>query len=142
MKVYRQPKLAADCIIRVGERIVLIARKNEPLGWALPGGFVDEGETVERAVRREMMEETGLELADLSQFHVYSDPERDPRWHCVSVVFTARGVGEPQAGDDAGEIRLVRPDEVLDTELVFDHALVLRDYRERFSADSDDNQAG
>ncbi len=142
MSRHKQPKLAVDCIILLDGRILLIYRRNEPKGWALPGGFVDYGETVEHAVQREMMEETGLELADLRQFHVYSDPKRDPRWHCVSVVFTARGIGGPRAGDDAGEVRLVRPDDVRDSELVFDHARILRDYRERFSADSDDNQAG
>ncbi len=74
---YRQPKLAVDCIIRLRDRVVLIYRRNEPKGWALPGGFVNYGETVEQAVVREVREETGLELGNLQQFHVYSDPKRD-----------------------------------------------------------------
>jgi len=125
---HRQPKLAVDCIIRFGDRVVLIRRRNEPLGWALPGGFVEYGESVEDAVRREMREETGLELANLRQFHVYSDPKRDPRGHCVSVVFSADGVGEPAAGDDAGEVRLVGLDDLASAGLVFDHQKVLADY--------------
>jgi ADP-ribose pyrophosphatase YjhB (NUDIX family) len=120
--------LAVDCIIRFGDRVVLVRRKNEPYGWAIPGGFVDYGETLEDAVRREMREETGLELEGLEQFHSYSDPDRDPRRHCVSVVFTARGVGEPRAGDDATACRLVEPDAIPESELVFDHAQILRDY--------------
>ncbi len=125
---HRQPKLAVDCIILVGSRVVLVYRKNEPRGWALPGGFVDYGETVEQAVRREMREETGLELEGLRQFRVYSDPSRDPRGHCVSVVFTARGAGIPEAGDDAERFRLVEPGEIVPTELVFDHARIIADY--------------
>jgi 8-oxo-dGTP diphosphatase len=128
LKTYPQPKLAVDCIILVDDRVVLVERRNEPRGWALPGGFVDEGETLEQAVRREMMEETGLELDGLEQFHVYSDPERDPRWHCVSVVFTATGRGEMRAGDDARACRLADPRTFDSFELAFDHAQVLRDF--------------
>jgi len=119
-----------DCIILVGGKVLLIKRKNPPYGWALPGGFVEYGETVEDAVRREMVEETGLELDNLVQFHVYSDPKRDPRFHCVSVVFTAQGRGEPTAGDDAAEFRLVSLAAVPESELVFDHAQILADYRQ------------
>lgn len=125
----RGPRLAVDCIIEVGSRVVVVRRRNPPSGWALPGGFVDYGETVEEAVRREMREETGLELEDLRQFHVYSDPGRDPRGHCVSVVFTARGGGVPRAGDDAAELRLVEPGGKDAAGLVFDHAQVVADYR-------------
>jgi ADP-ribose pyrophosphatase YjhB (NUDIX family) len=125
---HRQPKLAVDCIILVGDRILLIHRRNRPVGWALPGGFVEYGESVEKAVRREMLEETGLELVELKQFLVYSDPDRDPRGHTVSVVFTARGVGTPNAGDDADRCRLVRPDELPRGELVFDHFRILQDF--------------
>ncbi len=125
---YRQPKLAVDCIVRVKGRILLIRRKNPPLGWALPGGFVEYGESLEEAVRREVKEETGLELENLQQFRAYSDPGRDPRCHCVSVVFTADGIGEPRAGDDAGDICLADPEAL--PELAFDHALILADYKE------------
>jgi len=122
------PRLAVDCIILLDRRVVLIHRCNEPVGWALPGGFVEYGESVEDAVRREMKEETGLELADLRQFRVYSDPKRDPRGHTVSVVFVARGVGKPVADDDADRYRLVDPDNIPEKELVFDHARILRDF--------------
>lgn len=125
-----QPKLAVDCIILVSGKVLLIRRRNPPLGWALPGGFVEYGETVEDAVCREVREETGLELDHLRQFHVYSDPGRDRRCHCVSVVFVAEGRGAPRAGDDAAEFRLVSLAAVPESELVFDHARVLADYRE------------
>lgn len=128
MKEYRQPALAVDCIILVGDRVVLVERRNPPPGWAIPGGFVDEGETLEQAVRREMMEETGLELDELEQFHAYSDPRRDPRRHCVSVIFSAVGRGKLRAGDDAARCRLVDPRAVDPSELAFDHAQVLRDF--------------
>lgn len=135
---HRGPKLAVDCIILVDGRVLLIHRRNPPHGWALPGGFVEYGETVEDAVRREMREETGLRLEDLRQFRVYSDPVRDPRGHVVSVVFTARGVGKPEAGDDADRYRLIDLDDVVETgtvpegtvpiSLVFDHAQILKDF--------------
>jgi ADP-ribose pyrophosphatase YjhB (NUDIX family) len=124
------PRLAVDCIILVGGRVLLIHRRNEPVGWALPGGFVEYGETVEAAVRREMKEETGLELDQLRQFRVYSDPGRDLRGHTVSVVFAAQGIGEPAAGDDADRYRLADLNDVPESELVFDHAQILRDFRE------------
>jgi len=124
------PGLAVDCIILVEGRVLLIHRRNPPLGWALPGGFVEYGETVEDAVRREMKEETGLELEDLRQFRVYSDPARDPRGHMVSVVFAARGLGKPEAGDDADRYRLIDLNDIPEPELVFDHAQILRDFRE------------
>lgn len=128
MAEHRQPRLAVDCIIRLGGRVVVVRRRNEPHGWALPGGFVEYGETVEDAIRREAREETGLELEGLTQFHVYSDPTRDPRGHCVSVVFTARGIGNPRAGDDADAIRLVEPAGVGAAGLVFDHGRILADF--------------
>lgn len=128
MPTHRQPKLAVDCIILVDGRVLLIHRRNPPHGWALPGGFVEYGETVEDAVRREMKEETGLSLEDLMQFRVYSDPSRDPRGHVVSVVFTARGVGKPEAGDDADRYRLIDLNALPESELVFDHAQILRDF--------------
>ncbi len=126
----RQPKLAVDCIILVSGKVLLIRRRNPPIGWALPGGFVEYGETVEDAVRREISEETGLELENLRQFHVYSDPRRDPRCHCISVVFSARGKGEPRAGDDAADFRFISLDSIPDSEIVFDHAQILADFRD------------
>jgi ADP-ribose pyrophosphatase YjhB (NUDIX family) len=133
---YRQPKLAVDCIVLIDHQLVLIRRRNPPLGWALPGGFVNYGETVEQAVQREVKEETGLDLIDLEQFRVYSDPKRDPRGHCVSVVFVGRGQGKPAAGDDAGDIRLVNLNELDRIELVFDHRQIIEDYiRSRATSD-------
>ncbi len=139
---YQSPKLAVDCIIRVKGKLLFIKRRNKPQGLALPGGFVDYGESVEDAVRREMREETGLELENLRQFRVYSDPKRDPRWHCVSVVFAADGVGRPSAGDDASEVVLADADSVPFGELVFDHAQVVKDYLVSVSRIPRDNQAG
>ncbi|MEO0070425.1 MAG: NUDIX hydrolase [candidate division WOR-3 bacterium] len=127
---YLQPKLAVDCIILFGNKVLFIKRKNKPIGWALPGGFVNYGETVEAAVRREVKEETGLDLVDLNQFRVYSDPKRDPRGHCVSVVFVAKGKGKPKAGDDAKDFCLVELNAIEKVKLVFDHQKILADYRE------------
>ena len=128
------PKLAVDCIILIDGRVLLIHRRNPPHGWALPGGFVEYGETVEDAVRREMKEETGLELQDLRQFRVYSDPARDARGHVVSVVFTARGVGKPEAGDDADRYRLIDLNDVPESEIAFDHPRILREFRGSLTA--------
>ena len=128
MPTHRQPKLAVDCIILLDGRVLLIHRRNPPQGWALPGGFVEYGESVEDAVRREMREETGLELDGLRQFRAYSEPGRDPRGHTVSVVFVARGAGKPEAGDDADRYRLVDLSDIPEDELVFDHAQILRDF--------------
>jgi len=134
------PKLAVDCIILVDGKVLLIHRRNPPHGWALPGGFVESGETIEDAVRREMKEETGLELEDLRQFHVYSDPARDPRGHVVSVVFAARGTGKPEAGDDADRYRLVDLNAMTEAELVFDHAQILADFRQEGQSSKDKAQ--
>jgi len=126
----RQPRLAADCIIQLDgdpERIVLIRRKNPPHGWAIPGGFVDLGETVEEAAVREMKEETGLDVTLVRQFHTYSDPARDPRGHTVTVIFVGRAPGTPKGGDDALEARGFTRGEI-PRDLVFDHRLVLDDY--------------
>lgn len=124
------PRLTCDVIISMDDdvrRIVLVRRRFPPPGWALPGGFVDTGETVEQAAAREALEETGLVVEDLTQFHVYSDPSRDPRGHTVSTVFTAHAVGHPRGGDDAAEARAFSPDEFPD-KIAFDHRAILDDY--------------
>ena len=128
--VYRNPFLTVDIIIDIpGQGIVLIERKNPPYGWALPGGFVDYGETLESAALREAREETGLDVRHLKQFHAYSDPKRDPRHHTVSVVFTGTGHGEPEAADDAATLGIF-PLDNLPGNLAFDHALIVSDYSE------------
>jgi ADP-ribose pyrophosphatase YjhB (NUDIX family) len=123
----KSPKLTIDIIINIEGKIVLIKRKNPPYGWALPGGFVDYGETVENAAIREAKEETSLYLENLKQFHVYSEPSRDPRGHNISVVFTAQGIGVPKAADDAKEIGLFSQND-LPKEIAFDHKNILGDY--------------
>jgi 8-oxo-dGTP diphosphatase len=124
----RAPRLAVDLIIEVApDRIVLIRRRNPPHGWALPGGFVEYGESLEAAAVREAKEETGLDVELIHQMHTYSDPARDPRGHTVSTVFIARARGTPRAGDDAGEIRVASLTELL-TPLAFDHETILADY--------------
>lgn len=128
--VYRNPVPTVDIIIRRGNAIVLIKRKNPPLGWALPGGFVDYGETLEEAAVREAQEETGLNLSELTQFGAYSDPARDPRQHTISFVFTARGEGWLASGDDAAEAHWFDL-ENLPQPLCFDHAKILQDYEDR-----------
>ena len=126
---YRNPVPTVDVIIELaGDRIVLIRRKNPPYGWALPGGFVDYGESLEAAAAREAFEETGLHVTLLSQFHTYSDPQRDPRQHTISTVFVARADGAPVAGDDAAEAVAVALDALPD-EMAFDHGQIVADYR-------------
>lgn len=127
LQVHRNPFLTVDIIIELNSGLVLIERKNPPYGWALPGGFVDYGESLETAARREALEETGLELIGLEQFRAYSDPQRDPRQHTVSVVFTAVGRGIPQAADDARHLQVFSPDQ-LPEQLAFDHGRILSDY--------------
>jgi ADP-ribose pyrophosphatase YjhB (NUDIX family) len=123
----KQPRLAVDVIIRYPKGVVLVARRNPPYGWALPGGFVEYGETVEAAACREAQEETGLKLKILRHFGVYSEPDRDPRGHTVSVVFTARAEGELKPGSDARMVK-VFPLNAL-PKLAFDHKKILADYR-------------
>ena len=127
VEVFRNPALTVDIIIQLEEGIVLIERKNPPYGWALPGGFVDYGESLEVAALREAKEETGVDLVDLKQFRAYSDPARDPRQHTVTVVFTANGRGEPKAADDANRLQVFSLDR-LPTALAFDHDTILVDY--------------
>jgi 8-oxo-dGTP diphosphatase len=124
----RNPIPTVDVIIEMeGGRIVLIRRKNPPAGWALPGGFVDYGESVEAAARREALEETGLEVELVEQFHTYSAPDRDPRQHTMSVVFIGRAAGEPRGADDAAEARGFDP-EKLPEPMAFDHRQIVSDY--------------
>jgi 8-oxo-dGTP diphosphatase len=129
---HKSPAPTVDIIIEMMDRpyrpIVLIERLNPPYGWALPGGFVDYGETVEAAAVREAEEETGLHVKLLEQFQVYSDPERDPRQHTISIVFLAAARGEPQARDDAKNLKLFELWQI-PTPLCFDHDRILRDYR-------------
>ena len=123
----RNPVPTVDIIIEIAGKIVLIKRKNPPYGWAIPGGFVDYGESAEVAAHREAKEETGLEINGLRQFHTYSDPDRDPRQHTMSVVFVAQARGEPKACDDAIDIGLFDR-ATLPAELAFDHRRILNDY--------------
>ena len=125
--VYRNPIPAADIIIRIGGGIVLIKRKNPPHGWAIPGGFIDYGESAETAAVREAGEETSLKVTDLTLFGVYSDPDRDPRHHTLGIVFTARADGQPTAADDAAEIGVFTRN-TLPSPLAFDHAKILEDF--------------
>lgn len=122
------PKLTVDAIIEIGDKILLIERKYPPYGWALPGGFVDIGETVEEAVVREVKEEVGLNIKEIEQFHVYSDPKRDPRLHTVSVVFKATTSGKPKASDDAKNFGLFSESEINNLNIVFDHKKIITDY--------------
>lgn len=126
VKTFRNPFPTVDIIIRVDEQIVLIERKNPPVGWALPGGFVDYGESLEDAAVREAKEETGLDLVNLRQFRAYSNPDRDPRQHNISFVFIAEGRGRLEGGDDAAQARLFNLD-ALPTPLCFDHETIIRD---------------
>lgn len=126
----RTPLLAVDLIIRHAAqpgRIVVIERRNPPPGWALPGGFVDEGETVEQAALREAREETALEVRLEALLGVYSDPGRDVRGHTVSVVYVARGEGEARAQDDALALDWLDPEDRAQP-LAFDHRRILDDY--------------
>jgi 8-oxo-dGTP diphosphatase len=128
---YRNPAPTVDIIIELIDRphrpIILIERHNEPLGWALPGGFVDYGETVEKAAIREAEEEIGLKVELIQQLLVYSDPRRDSRQHTISIVFLATATGQPLAGDDAKSVGIFEPWSV-PGDLCFDHDRILRDY--------------
>ena len=120
-----------DIIIELpDDRIVLIKRRNPPYGWALPGGFVDYGESLEQAAVREAREETGLEITLIRQMHTYSDPDRDPRSHTVSTVYIASATGEPAAGDDAADLNVFSKNHI-PADLAFDHNRILRDYLEK-----------
>ncbi|AOX02933.1 NUDIX hydrolase [Moorena producens PAL-8-15-08-1] len=143
---YRNPAPTVDIIIELIDRphrpIILIERENPPLGWAIPGGFVDYGESVETAAVREAKEEISLEVELIEQFQVYSDPSRDARKHTISIVFLATATGVPKAADDAKNLGIFNPWEV-PSNLCFDHNKILQDYwnyrhygiRPRLSAD-------
>lgn len=130
--MYKNPAPTVDIIIELLDRpqrpILLIERLHKPFGWALPGGFVDYGESVEAAACREAQEETGLTVQLVEQFQVYSDPQRDPRQHTISVVFLAEAVGEPQAADDAKNLGVFELWQIPQN-LCFDHDRILQDYR-------------
>jgi len=132
MKKHKCPIPTVDIIIEIKrkngqEGIILIKRKNPPHGWALPGGFVDIGESLEEAAVREAKEETSLDIKLKSQFHTYSDPKRDPRKHTISTVYVATAQGRPIAQDDAQDIRIFTEEEI-NFPLAFDHQKILADY--------------
>jgi 8-oxo-dGTP diphosphatase len=127
---YKNPTPTVDVLIELDGRpgtVVLIKRANEPQGWAIPGGFVDEGEFLADAGVREAKEETELDVELTELFHCYSDPSRDPRSHTVSTVFLARAAGTPAGSDDAAEAQVFALD-ALPSPIVFDHATILADY--------------
>lgn len=128
---FRNPAPTVDIIIELTDRpdrpIILIERLNPPYGWAIPGGFVDYGESVETAAKREAKEEINLEVQLIEQFYVYSDPKRDPRKHTISVVFIAAAKGEPQAADDAKNVNIFNAWN-LPEQLCFDHKKIIQDY--------------
>ena len=122
------PPIAADIITEIGDKVVLIERKNIPLGWAIPGGFVDFGETVEDAAVREAREEISLEVELRALLGVYSRPDRDPRGQTIAVVYIGSANGAPRGQDDARDARLFAPAHP-PAPLAFDHAQIIADYR-------------
>jgi 8-oxo-dGTP diphosphatase len=127
-KLSAGPFVTVDAIIELPEGIVIIQRSNPPFGWALPGGFVDYGESLEDAVTREAKEETDLDLIQLKQFHTYSDPARDPRFHSIGTVFIAQAKGKPKAGDDAAGLKVVPVKELGNMKFAFDHGIIIKEY--------------
>jgi len=131
IEVYRNPIPTVDIIIEIESKgIVLIKRKNPPYGWAIPGGFVDYGESLGEAALREAKEETNLDVELKKQFHTYSDQNRDPRHHTISTVYIAKGKGIHEPKDDATEIGIFTESN-LPNEIAFDHRSILRDYFKR-----------
>lgn len=126
----RNPVPTVDIIIEHGGGIVLIKRKNPPPGWALPGGFVDYGESLEAAAAREAKEETGLDIELQRQFHTYSEPGRDPRMHTITTVYLAKADGTLRSGDDA-KAADVFTGQTLPPDIAFDHRSILEDYFRR-----------
>ena len=128
IETFRNPIPTVDIIIEYEEEgIVLIKRKNPPFGWAIPGGFVDYGESLEKAAVREAKEETNLDVELVRQFHTYSDPDRDIRYHTITTAYIAKGKGIPEAMDDASEIGVFTRN-ALPQEIAFDHRKILEDY--------------
>ena len=128
IETYQNPVPTVDIIIELeSRRIVLIKRRNPPYGWAIPGGFVDYGESLEEAAVRESKEETSLDVELIRQFHTYSDPSRDPRHHTITTVYIARAKGKAQAADDALEIGIFSQSG-LPEQMAFDHRKILEDY--------------
>ena len=132
MKKYKHPIPTIDIIIEIKKKngqegIILIKRKNPPHGWALPGGFVEYGESLEEAAVREAKEETSLDIRLKSQFHTYSDPKRDPRKHTITTVYVATAQGKPRAQDDAIDIGIFTKEEI-DFPLAFDHRKIIADH--------------
>lgn len=131
MPAPKTPSLTTSIVIELTDRpdvpIVLIRRKYPPYGWALPGGFVDVGETLEHSAVREAEEETSLRVTLKVLLGCYSDPARDPRGHTATVIYVAEAEGEPRAQDDAAGVAVFSP-EALPSSLAFDHARILRDY--------------
>ncbi|MFH1679514.1 MAG: NUDIX hydrolase [Candidatus Eisenbacteria bacterium] len=127
---YRNPFPTVDLILmdQAGSGVYLVERKNPPPGWALPGGFVEWGESLEDAARREGEEETSLVVELSGQFRAYGDPDRDPRFHTITVVFAAHGAGEARGRDDARSARFFRWDE-LPERMAFDHRRILEEFR-------------
>jgi 8-oxo-dGTP diphosphatase len=129
-RIYKKPGVTVDAIVEVDYKILLIKRKNAPYKgkWALPGGFIEYGESAEDAVKREVFEEANLKIEISDIIGVYSDPDRDPRGHVISICFRAKGRGEEKSGSDAMDARLFKLDEALKKDLAFDHEKILRDY--------------
>lgn len=126
-KVVKKPVPVVDVIVRVDDGIVLLKRKRKPKGWALPGGFIKYGEAAEDAAARETLAETSITIDNIQQFGVYSDPNRDPRRHMISLVFTADGEGLPVGDEDSEDIGIFTED-MLPSPLAFDHEEILQDY--------------
>ena len=139
VKVYKNPVPTVDIIIEVDGKIVLIRRKNEPYGWAIPGGYIDYGESAENAAVREAKEETSLDVKLKGLLGVYSDPDRDPRGHTITTVFIAEAKGKPKAADDAVEIGLFDKDN-LPEPIVFDHKKILQDYFSKYGTGNSTEQ--
>lgn len=130
----KTPYLSADGIIKLYDKnekyqgIILIQRLNPPHGLALPGGFVDIGESVEDALKREMREEVNLDVEIESLLGIYSDPKRDPRFHTATAVYVCKAYGKPRSGDDAKEVYIYKDDALPLKQLVFDHEKILKEY--------------
>ena len=131
------PFITADGLVEVYrdtllQGIVLIDRLNPPYGTALPGGFMDIGETIEECLKREMSEEIGLDVEIIELLGLYSDPKRDPRFHTLSAVYVCRADAIPHAGDDAKSVKVIGIDALKDEQFVFDHRKIVEDYLQKY----------